>query len=124
MTSPLPFPASVKWTGYLLSDTGWSFRPVLPARFFRKVRFESNGCWTWIGSRWGHPRYKEHAYGQIRVGEKRKSAHVFAYELVHGDIPYGCEIDHICRNKLCVNPQHLQAVTHKENCARRLAGAQ
>jgi hypothetical protein len=108
-------------TFYLLSDIAGSdyrFAPVLPARFFAKITYQSNGCWLWTGSRWGHPRFKCHAYGQIRVGDKRISAHVFAYKTVKGAIPDGCEIDHTCQTKLCVNPQHLEAVTHAENMRR------
>lgn len=48
-------------------------------------------------------------------------AHRLAYARVNGAIPEGLEIDHVCRNKQCVNPLHLEAVTHNENIRRRYA---
>lgn len=102
----------------LLSDIADFIR--FPARFLRKIRVDQiSGCWNWTGATWGHPRYKQHSYGQIRVGDKRTSAHVFAYQCAVGPIPEGLEVDHLCRNKLCVNPSHLELVTHQENCKRR-----
>lgn len=132
---------SVKWTRYLLSDIegreycpidpSWTLQPVLPARFFRKIKIESTGCWLWTGAYGFHPRYPEHRYGEITVWDRRTrtktrtTAHKFAYVYTHGEVPPGCDIDHKCENKLCVNPSHLQALPHSENMfliARRKAG--
>lgn len=63
-------------------------------------------CWIWDGS------VLENGYGQIRAGKK---AHRFFYEHYKGSIPEGLELDHTCSNKLCVNPDHLQAITHRMN---------
>ena len=111
-------------TGYLLSVIAINSGHcgLFSERFYAKVRkAEETECWLWTGSTWGHPRYKKHAYGQMRVGVKRISAHVISYIMAHGPIPEGCEIDHRCHNKLCVNPAHLDAVSHAENMQRMTA---
>lgn len=93
---------------------------VLPARFFAKVKFAESGCWLWCGSKCGVPGFPQHAYGQLRGWTGRKvMAHRFAYEVVIGPIPEHLEIDHLCNTKLCVNPNHLEAVEHAENMRRR-----
>ena len=89
-------------------------------RIKQKIKILPNGCWEWIGAKLKKPYGN---YGHIRIGTKEnnklKRAHVISYILYKGEIPNGKEIDHICRNTLCVNPEHLQALTHKENCQRR-----
>lgn len=96
----------------------------LPPRFRAKFQIDSlSGCWNWLGAR----RIKRHkqttyVYGCFsRDGTINNvvGAHCFAYEFCKGPIPAGMELDHTCKNKLCVNPEHLEAVTHQENCKRR-----
>lgn len=97
----------------------------LPFRILVKIRFRQDGCWEWTGSQWGLPGYK---YGQVRTwnpslqGRSRagkKTAHRFVYEVVNGvTVPDGEDVDHLCGFKLCVNPDHLEAVTHRENMIR------
>ena len=78
-------------------------------RFMRKVEVVQNGCWMWTA-------YKDPCgYGRFEAAGRSKAAHRVAYELMIGPIPDGLCIDHICRTRGCVNPDHLRAVTAKEN---------
>lgn len=57
-------------------------------------------------------------YGEIWIDGKACYAHVVAYEAENGPVPDGLELDHLCRNPPCINPAHLEAVTHAENMRR------
>lgn len=71
-----------------------------------------NDCWIWNGS------VDSRGYGQLRSNGKTWRAHRFFYSELVGQIPSRYQIDHVCRNKLCVNPDHLEAVTQTENIRR------
>lgn len=64
----------------------------------------------------------KNGYGQIRLDNKTFLVHRVAYVMYHGLIPKGLELDHLCRNRKCYNPEHLEAVSHKENVRRGMAG--
>lgn len=76
------------------------------------------GCWLWKGKldRWGYARVSVHLPG---VGTRNRMAHIEMYKLVVGPVPEGLELDHLCHSEHCLNPDHLEPVTHKENCRRR-----
>ena len=76
---------------------------------------EESGCWLWEGSTRG-------GYGRLRVNGEMMEAHRASYEAHIGKIPEGLVIDHLCRNRACINPSHLEPTTSKENISRGMAG--
>lgn len=83
-------------------------RKSTPDDFWRRVN-KSEGCWIWSGAHFwaGYARVKYHGRDGV--------AHRVAWILTHGPVPDGLELDHLCRNRGCVNPSHLEPVTHREN---------
>lgn len=96
----------------------------LPERLQNKIMPEPNsGCWLWDAATAG--RGPKNQYGSVSVkGFKTKKAHRIVYELLVGPIPEGLVTDHLCRNTICVNPSHIEPVTHKENTRRWGHGAE
>lgn len=86
------------------------------ARFIARLTV-GDGCWEWPGSRdkQGYGRFAVPRTPRVSNRWLPKLAHRIAYELFVGPIPDGLTIDHLCRNKGCVNPSHLEAVTQRVN---------
>jgi len=93
------------------------FHVPLPDRFWAKVdRRGPDECWEWQGGR------TMGGYGRFEMPGQRgrgTGAHRVAYQLLVGPIPDGLTLDHLCRNKPCVNPAHLEPVTAEENLRRQ-----
>lgn len=83
----------------------------------QKVSVQSPGCWIWTAGTTGKT-----GYGAFHDGTRSITAHKFVYELLVGPTPDGMELDHLCRVRLCCNPDHLEPVTHAVNTARGIVG--
>ena len=82
-------------------------------RFWSKVAVDDvHLCWEWQASDDGR------RYGKFRLDGRMQYAHIVAYELTFGSYDSELELDHLCRNTKCVNPYHLEPVSHQENMKR------
>jgi hypothetical protein len=82
------------------------------ARFVAKVELLKSGCWRWVAG------LDRDGYGLFKWGGKTRKAYRWVYEYAVAPIPSGLTIDHLCRNRWCVNPKHLEAVTNATNVLR------
>lgn len=91
---------------------------TLRERVFSRLVTEPSGCMVWPGAA------NTDGYGRVNAGTGRPEyVHRVVYLLEVGQIPAGSEIDHLCRNPRCANPDHLEAVTHAENMQRWMKSA-
>jgi hypothetical protein len=92
------------------------FRDKVAKRFFSKVEFTMD-CWIWRGA-------KSQGYGSFNLKRyKTIAAYRYSYDFFMGKNRAGLQLDHICRNRLCVNPAHLEPVTQKVNIMRGIGFA-
>jgi len=80
-------------------------------RFWNNIE-KTDSCWNWKASLF------KNGYGQFSDNYKKWYAHRFSYQLLKGELIEGLTIDHLCRNRACVNPEHLEQVTKKVNNLR------
>jgi hypothetical protein len=80
-------------------------------RFFEKVREADNGCWEFT-------RLTSCGYGHFWFGTRSVAAHRWAYTYLRDEVPDELHLDHLCRNRACVNPWHLEPVTCRVNSLR------
>lgn len=90
---------------------GWSRDPDPFLRFYERIIKDESGCWLWQG------KLTPLGYASFTVNNQKVAVHRWAYETFKGPIPEGLVIHHRCENRCCVNPDHLEAVTTKQNNA-------
>ncbi len=83
---------------------------MIPDRIRSKIEF-TDTCWLWTAA-------TSHGYGRVQWDGRLHQAHRVVYELLVGSIPEGLTIDHLCRVRNCVNPEHMEPVTNRENILR------
>ena len=92
------------------------FRPI-EDRLLEKIAVHPLGCWEWTAS------LTKDGYGAFGIGSRVTTAHRAMWEVTFGEIPEGLTLDHLCRNRRCLNTAHLEPVTRGENVLRGMGRA-
>ena len=88
-------------------------RGTIEERIWQRFEVDrQTGCWNWTGA------ISAGSYGSIYYEGRMQKAHRVIWRLERGEIPDGLQIDHLCRNRRCINPDHLEVVTQSENLRR------
>lgn len=98
-------------------DTTTFYAKTPEERLDKYVPYRGEGCWPWAGS-----INIDTGYGQCTSVNGMTAAHRWVYEQLVGPVPAGMHLDHLCRNRWCVRPGHLEPVSNKENAHRGLGG--
>jgi hypothetical protein len=94
-------------------------RQNIIARIEANCVTDAQGCYVWQGRTSGKNRPTGGGYGRMELGGVSMAVHRVVFTHYFGIIPHKKQIDHTCTNRLCCNPDHLEMVTHKQNCRRR-----
>lgn len=106
-------PATTRSTVWGHPEPSESPKSAILRRFLGKVRKDARGCWLWTGAT------QSRGYGSFGIGAGRTAlAHRVSFELHRGPIPAGLTIDHLCRVRRCVRPDHLEPVPMRVNLRR------
>lgn len=87
----------------------------LPERFWSKAHIASNGCWEWTGGKFTS------GYGVFKWLGRSRYVHRITYSTFRGPIVLPLQCDHLCRNRACCNPSHIELVTQSENISRGMS---
>lgn len=85
-------------------------------RVWASISEDGAGCWNWTRD------MRSNGYGQITIAGRSQNAHRAVYELLVEPVPTGMHLDHLCRNRRCVKPEHMEVVTPRENAVRGYYG--
>ncbi len=86
--------------------------PRFKRRFWMRVSIDRLGCWIWGGYIYAN------GYGKVSISTRGLAAHRVAYAICNGRDPFPLQVDHLCRKRSCVNPDHLEAVDNRTNVLR------